>query len=99
MNVLDFGRKLRDLREKSGMSQRQLAEHIGTSKATVSLYELHQGLPPADVLANAAVLFRVSTDYLLGFDKIERADLSGLDEKDKELVYHMIAVLREKNRK
>lgn len=99
MNILDFGKILRELREKSGMSQRQLAEHIGVSKATVSLYELHQGLPSADVLANAAVLFHVSTDYLLGFDKIERADLSGLDEKDKELVYQLISILRTKNQK
>lgn len=99
MCTLDFGKILRDLREKAGMSQKQLAEHIGVSKATVSLYELHERLPSADVLANAAVLFHVSTDYLLGLDKVERADLSGLGEEDIELVNHVIEVLRKKGQK
>lgn len=97
MSTLDFGKILRDLREKAGMTQQQLAKHIGVSKATVSLYELHERLPPADVLANAAALFHVSTDYLLGLDKVKRAELSGLEETDIEYVENLIRLLREKN--
>ncbi len=99
MNTLDFGKILRDLREKSGMSQKQLAERIGVSKASVSQYELHERLPSADVLANAASLFRVSTDYLLGLDKINRADLSGLDNDDIKYVESLIELLRAKNQR
>ncbi len=97
MSTLDFGKILRDLREKAGMTQQQLAKHIGVSKATVSLYELHERLPSADVLANAAALFHVSTDYLLGLDKVKRAELSGLEENDIEYVENLIRLLREKN--
>ena len=93
MNTLDFGKILRDLREKSGMSQKQLAERIGVSKASVSQYELHERLPSADVLANAASLFRV------GLDKINRADLSGLDNDDIKYVESLIELLRAKNQR
>ena len=99
MNTLDFGKILRDLRERSGMSQKQLADRIGVSKASVSQYELHERLPSADVLANAASLFRVSTDYLLGLDKIKRADLTGLGDDDIKYVESLIELFRMKNQK
>jgi len=99
MSTLNFGRILRNLREESGMTQKQLAKHIGVSKATVSLYELHERLPPADVLVNAASLFHVSTDYLLGLDKIKRIEASGLTDCDIDLIEDLVKSMREKNKK
>lgn len=96
---MEFGKVLRTLRERSRMTQKQLADSLGVSKATISLYELQERMPSADILVSVSSYFRVSVDYLLGFDQIERADLSGLNEEDIEAVNGLIEVLRSKNQK
>lgn len=98
MNKLDFGNNLRELRDKAKLSQEQFAARIGVSKSSISFYELHVRIPGADVLANISETFHVSADYLLGLNVTKKADLSGLDENDIELVNHLIDVLRRKNR-
>ena len=99
MNTMEFGKVLRALRDRSRMTQKQLADCLGVSKATISLYELQERMPSADILISAASFFHVSVDYLLGFDQIERADLSGLNAEDIEAVNGLIEVLRSKNQK
>lgn len=97
--VNNFGKKLRELRENAGLSQKQLAAQIGLSKATVSQYENQGRIPsPASVIKIAAVL-HVSTDYLFGIDETERADLTGLTEEDIEIINRLIRSMREKNNK
>lgn len=81
------------------MTQKQLADCLGVSIATISLYELQERMPSVDILINVSDYFHVSVDYLLGFDEIERADLSGLNDEDIEAVNGLIEVLRNKNKK
>ncbi len=99
MNTMEFGKILRTLRERSKMTQKQLADCLGVSIATISLYELQERMPSVDILINVSDYFHVSVDYLLGFDEIERADLSGLNDEDIEAVNGLIEVLRNKNKK
>lgn len=96
---MEFGKVLRDLRERSRITQKQLADSLGVSKATISLYELQERMPSADILISVSSYFHVSVDYLLGFDQIKRADLSGLNDEDIEAVNGLIEVLRSKNQK
>lgn len=99
MNTMEFGKILRTLRERSKMTQKQLADCLGVSIATISLYELQERMPSVDILINVSDYFHVSVDYLVGFDEIERADLSGLNDEDIEAVNGLIEVLRNKNKK
>ena len=41
--------------------------------------------------------FSVSTDYLLGVEKTSSIDISGLTEKDIEMVYSLAEYLKTKN--
>lgn len=91
METLYFGNILKELREKSGMTQKQLALYIGTSKTSISLYEAHQRMPTPDTLASLADVFHVSTDYLLGVDKKKKIDVTGLREED---IAHLEALVR-----
>lgn len=99
MNALDFGKNLRNLREKANMSQKQLAAYIGVSPTSISLYELHARMPSQEVMAKIAQVFRVSTDYLLGIKKEKVIDLSGLTEEEIELIEKLVSNMREKNKK
>lgn len=100
MKIIDgFGDKLKALREKAGLTQEQLAMRMGLSKSTISQYENQERIPSLIAVIKIASIFHVSTDYLFGIDKVERADLSGLTEDDIEIIEHMIVSMREKNEK
>lgn len=60
-----FSKRLRQLRERRGLSQRALGELCGLSKNAVQLYE-NGRLPSAGSLIVLADFFNVSADYLLG---------------------------------
>ena len=64
--MVDFGEKVRVLREGRGLSQVQLAELLVVTKGIISAYETTLRVPSYKVLIRIARLFRVSTDYLLG---------------------------------
>lgn len=96
---MDFGSKLKELRVKAGLTQKQLAEQIGVTKSVVSFYERQERTPSPEILRKLSVVFHVSTDYLLDLDRTERIDISGLDEDDKKIISLMVETLRKKNKK
>lgn len=61
-----LGQRIKEERNKIGLSQKELAEKIGKSIGNVSGYEIADRLPPVDVLCNMADIFNCTTDYLLG---------------------------------
>ncbi len=60
-----FHLRLRQLRQSKRMTLDALAKELGTTKTTLSRYENNKRLPDADFIANAALFFNVSTDYIL----------------------------------
>lgn len=95
--MVDFGNTLKRLRQQAGMTQKQLAESIGVTKAVISYYELQERYPSPEVLIKLASIFHVSTDYLLGLDKNNTVDLTGLTEDDISIIKQLIDSLRKKN--
>lgn len=63
-----FGDRLREARNKRGLTQLQLAEKAGTSKEMISFYERDRGYPQVLTLSYIADALEVTTDYLLGRD-------------------------------
>ncbi|MDO4468159.1 MAG: helix-turn-helix transcriptional regulator [Bacillota bacterium] len=63
-----FGIRVKDLREKAGLSMEQLATKLGVSKSRVNMWENSGTIPRGEVLIQLANYFKVSTDYLLGND-------------------------------
>ena len=95
---MDFGRKLKELRTQSGMTQAHLAARVGVTKSVVSFYELQERTPSPDVLIKLARIFHVSADYLLGLDKAETIDVSGLGQEDIAILRALTESLRNKDR-
>ena len=62
---MTFGEKLKEARKNNGLSQEELAELIGVSRAAVAKWETDKGLPDIENLKAAAGLLDVSIDYLL----------------------------------
>lgn len=57
---------LKQLREKTNMTQAELARELGFSRQTYSNYEAGRRQPDPEVLEKLADYFDVSIDYLVG---------------------------------
>ncbi len=88
--IYDFGMIVRMLRENKGWSQQQLAEKLGITKPTVSSYENNYAFPSFEVIKQMAVLFRVTSDYLLGLDYRTVFALESNNEEKIKLIAHTI---------
>ena len=67
MKIL-LGSRLKELRKEKGLTQKQVALALNINSVTYLHYEKDQREPPLSLLANMAVFFDVSTDFLLGLD-------------------------------
>ncbi len=96
--MVNFGNLLKELRQQAGLTQKQLAERLWLSKATVSYYEQSLRYPSPEILVKIANVFHVSTDYLLGREgKGQTLDVTDLTDEDIALLQNMIEHLRKKN--
>ncbi|MBQ4097081.1 MAG: helix-turn-helix transcriptional regulator [Clostridia bacterium] len=57
--------KIFTLRKKSGLSQEQLAEHLGVSRQAISKWESGSSMPESEKLIAICDYFDVSLDYLM----------------------------------
>lgn len=64
--MMDFARRLRELREKKGLTQAELGRLFNLSKQAISSYETGGSAPGPETLQRLADFFGVSLDWLLG---------------------------------
>ena len=62
--------RIRELREDSDLSQKQLADYLQIHQTTYSSYELGKLSVTAEVLIKLADFYGVSADYILGLTDI-----------------------------
>ena len=89
--------RIKVLREQKGMTQSQLAKHLGITRSSVNAWEMGISVPSTQYIVELSHTFKVSTDYLLGVDSSATVSVAGLSEKDVELVHAIISHLKEKN--
>ena len=58
--------RIKELREKAGLSQYKLATILGVAQSTVGMWESGKNRPEYEMLIKLADYFDCSTDYLLG---------------------------------
>lgn len=63
---MNFGEKLKLLREKKHLTQNDLAKLLNVSKANISRYELGIRQPSIETIIRIAKFFNVSIDWLFG---------------------------------
>ena len=92
--MVDCSQKLRMLREARHLTQLQVANHIGVSKAMISAYETAIKTPSVDVLIRLSRLYGVTVDYLICVDSSIGVDVSGLDDDTVALVSALVEKLK-----
>jgi transcriptional regulator with XRE-family HTH domain len=97
--VQALGARVKDLRERQGLSQRALSQHLRMSKAMVARYESGMHAPGVNVLVHLANFFGVTLDSLLGRDvrdpRLVRCllKIQGMDEGSRVMVVDAIEAI------
>ncbi len=67
---------LKEIRQKRGLSQRDVATRLGCSPNVYSRYERNERQPSIEVLIGLSEILGVSVDFIIGNHSIESASLS-----------------------
>lgn len=84
--MYDIGSKLKDMRSKRGLTQKDLAKRINKSVSAISAYESNAQTPPTDVLISIAQVLRVPLTYFVDLSCEESYSAKGLTANQKELL-------------
>ena len=66
--MISVGANIYRLRKEAHLTQGDLAEHLGVTKASVSKWETGQSYPDVELLPRIAAYFDTSIDKLMGYD-------------------------------
>ena len=64
------GKRLKELREEKGLTQKELSEMVNLSQQTIGHYEVDRAEPGVKTLEIFARIFNTTVDYLLGISDI-----------------------------
>lgn len=70
-----FSKRLKELRKKTGYTQKEMAQELNITQASYSNWERNKKKPTQEKLTVIADFFNVSTDYLLGQTDIPNSTL------------------------
>ncbi|MBP3469290.1 MAG: helix-turn-helix domain-containing protein [Lachnospiraceae bacterium] len=83
MNQYVTGAVIKELREKSKMTQLQLAERLGVSDKTISKWETGKGYPDITLLEPIADAFSVSVTELISGNTVYNSNVSANMQRSK----------------
>ena len=86
--------RIKALRESRGWTLAELARRMNMTRNGINSWEQGLSMPSPQSLVDLARLFSVSTDYLLGVEKHNTVNVTGLDEKDVALIAQLAERLR-----
>ena len=89
--------RIKILREHLNITQAELAKRLKITRSSVNAWEQGISVPSTLYIVELAHIFGVSTDYLLGVNSTTTVNVSGLSDKDIELIHSIILHLRTKN--
>lgn len=86
--------RIKALREARGWTQAELARKLNMTRNGINSWEQGFSMPSPQSLVDLARLFSISTDYLLGIEKHNTVNVTGLSEKDVALLSQLAERLR-----
>lgn len=82
MNILNIANNIARLRHDKKITQEQLAEFIGVTKASVSKWENNQSMPDITILPQLATFFDITIDELIGYTpQLSKEQIQNLYQK------------------
>lgn len=98
--IMGLPERLKDMRTKLRLSQREVANILEISPSVISAYESGERTPSVEILLRLSDLYQCNTDYLLG-RTVEKpstmVDLSDLTDSQTQAVLAVIKAFKESN--
>ena len=91
--------KLKQLRKKQGLSQKQVADRLNISPSIVSGYETGERTPSTENILALSYLFNCSTDYLLGRQSANQniiLNTKGLSDNQLQALQALIDTIKQR---
>lgn len=79
VSKMTFGEKIRTLRKKKKISQKQFADLLGMHVNQIGRYENDLSIPASPVIMKMSQIFQVPTDYLLSEESEKEATMQIMD--------------------
>lgn len=93
---MKMGERLKQLREKNGLSQKEMAQMVGVSDRVYSYYEQDRFPKDEEIIKKLAKTLNTTVSYLLGEDSIEKTQFAvlaryadNLSEEDQAQLYQI----------
>lgn len=90
--------RIKELRQAHGWTQAELARKLNMTRNGINSWEQGFSMPSPPNLVELARLFSVSTDYLLGIERLTAVNVTGLDEADVALLAQLADRLRNQSK-
>ena len=88
--------KIKLLLERQDLTQTELAKRLGITRSGVNAWEMGISVPSTQYLVELALLFKVSTDFLLDLPTTASVSVEGLSDREIAAVTEIINCYREK---
>ncbi len=82
--------RIRELREKAGYSQTQLAKKLDVTRSSVNAWEMGLSTPTTQYIVALTKLFHVSADYILGTESKMSVPLDDYSDEEITLIYNLL---------
>lgn len=91
--------RLRDLREKCGLSQGDVAKRLDIAASNISGYERGERTPSLPTMLSLSYVYNCSVDYLLGKKQEDTSrvtvDISEVPMEHRKIIYDMVDALKQ----
>lgn len=94
-----IGDKIRYLRELNGYTQATLAGKLGISRSSINAWEIGTSSISIKNVEQLAILFHVSSDFLLDLNQSATINVSGLTDEQVAMVLQFVEHIRSLNNK
>lgn len=87
VNYIAIGHRIKEKRKETGLTQKELAQKVGLSEASISKYE-HGKVEDVthNMLIKFAEVLNVPISWLLGIDETPQTPLPSLSAEEKHLI-------------
>lgn len=95
---MNYGIKIRELRERNGIIQKEIAQYLEIDAKLYSHYEIEDRIIPCKHLFKISTYFNVSIDYLFNFTDERNYKNLKKDKIEKDKIGHRIREFRKEHK-